>query len=138
MELVTLHGRKVVGGYAAGEAIVSRVSLCFRSEYDPVTGRVTEASHPLKGRSLKDKILLMPSTKGSSANDMWMTLGHKEKNAPAGLINIDIDCLAVLGCVVNQIPLITDLDSDPFEVIEDGDYVELDADRGMVRIQKKK
>jgi anaerobic selenocysteine-containing dehydrogenase len=30
------------------------------------------------------------------------------------------------------------METDPYKVIEDGDYVEVDADRGEIRVRKKK
>jgi uncharacterized protein len=35
-------------------------------------------------------------------------------------------------------PAVTDLDQDPLQVIETGDWVKVDADRGVVEIMKKK
>jgi hypothetical protein len=33
--------------------------------------------------------------------------------------------------------MMTDLDRDPFEVIEDGDWIKLDADAGTIEVTKK-
>jgi predicted aconitase with swiveling domain len=41
-----------------------------------------------------------------------------------------------LGCVVMRVPSITELDRDPLELIETGDWVRVDADRGVVEIRK--
>ncbi len=41
-----------------------------------------------------------------------------------------------LGCVVMRVPSITELDRDPLELIETGDWVRVDADRGVVEIKK--
>jgi uncharacterized protein len=42
-----------------------------------------------------------------------------------------------LGAVVMRIPAITDLDRNPLEVIETGDWVKVDADRGVVEVRKR-
>ena len=52
-------------------------------------------------------------------------------------VNTDIDALAVLGCVVNRIPMVSDLDGDPFEIIQTGDHVVVDADTGTLVVTKK-
>jgi predicted aconitase with swiveling domain len=41
-----------------------------------------------------------------------------------------------LGAVVMRIPTMTDLDQDPLALIETGDWVKVDADRGIIEIQK--
>jgi predicted aconitase with swiveling domain len=50
--------------------------------------------------------------------------------------NLDVDGLAALGCIVNGIPMITDLERDPFECIRSGDHVVVDADLGVVRVTR--
>jgi uncharacterized protein len=42
-----------------------------------------------------------------------------------------------LGAVVMRVPAVTDLDRDPLDVIETGDWVRMDGDRGFVEVLKK-
>jgi predicted aconitase with swiveling domain len=42
-----------------------------------------------------------------------------------------------LGAVVMRVPSVTDLDQNPLDVIETGDWVTVDADRGIVEVVKK-
>ena len=41
-----------------------------------------------------------------------------------------------LGAVVTRVPAVTDLDQDPLEVIETGDWVKVDGDKGIVEVIK--
>jgi predicted aconitase with swiveling domain len=41
-----------------------------------------------------------------------------------------------LGAVVTHAPAMTAFDRDPLEVIESGDWVKVDADRGFVEVTK--
>ena len=34
------------------------------------------------------------------------------------------------------VPVVTDLESDPFDVIESGDWVKVDGNRGVVEVHK--
>jgi hypothetical protein len=43
-----------------------------------------------------------------------------------------------LGAVVTRAPAVTDFDRDPLDIIETGDWVKVDADRGIVEIHKRK
>jgi uncharacterized protein len=42
-----------------------------------------------------------------------------------------------LGAVVTHAPTMTELDQDPLAVIETGDWVKVDADRGVVEVTKR-
>ena len=134
---IEIRCRGLVRGKAEGEALVAPTTLSFWGEVDPVSGRVIAAGHPLEGQTLRGKVLVIRSTKGSSATPMVIGLAHREGNAPVAFVNTDVDCLAVLGCVVNEIPMVTDLEQDPFEVIDSGDHVEVDAAGGRIVVMKR-
>ena len=137
-ETLEIRGRGVVGGRAEGEALVADATLSFWGEVDPVTGRVIAVGHPLEGRSLKGRVLVIRSTKGSSGTPKILNLAKLEGNAPVALVNVEVDSLAVLGCIVNGIPMMADLERDPFEVIATGDRVSVDADGGVLRVTRRK
>jgi predicted aconitase with swiveling domain len=80
-------------------------------------------------------VLVIESTKGSSATPLVIGLARGEGNAPVAFVNVD--ALAVLGCVVNEIPMVTELERDPFQIIETGDHVCVDADNGTITVIKR-
>lgn len=128
--------RGLVKGRAQGEALVSPTTLSFWGEVDPITGRVIASGHPLEGRSLRGKVLVIQSTKGSSATPLVIGLAHQQGNAPVAMINVHVDALAVLGCVVNGIPMVAELEQDPFQLIQTGDQVLVDADAGTIVVSR--
>jgi hypothetical protein len=65
-----------------------------------------------------------------------MGLAHQAGNAPVALVNTEVDSLAALGCVVNRIPMVAELDTDPFQAIKTGDYVLVDADEGTLVVTR--
>lgn len=133
-ETITIRGRRIAGGRAEGEALVSRAMLSFWGEVDPVTGRVIAVGHPLEGCSLKDKILVIQSTKGSSATPMVLGLAKLEGTAPAALVTVEVDGLSALGAIVQGIPMMAELERDQFDCIRTGDRVTVDADEGVVTV----
>jgi uncharacterized protein len=137
MRPIRMVGKGLVRGQAEGEAVVSRVPLCFRTEYDPATGRVTGLRHPLHGHNLKGKVVIIPSTKGSCGNSVSFGTGCREGNGPAALVCVRREPLAVLCCVVNNVPLICDVPEEIFAQVATGDRVAVDADRGVVRMTKR-
>lgn len=134
---IVIRCRGLVKGRAEGEALVASTTLSFWGEVDPISGRIIASGHPLEGRSLRGKVLVIESTKGSSATPLVIGLARSEGNAPVAFVNKNVDALAVLGCVVNEIPMVTELERDPFEVIETGDHVYVDADNGTITVIKK-
>jgi predicted aconitase with swiveling domain len=133
---IEIKCRGLVRGKAQGEALVAPTTLSFWGEVDPIAGRVIAAGHPLEGQTLRGKVLVIRSTKGSSATPLVMGLAYGQGNAPVALVNTEVDCLAVLGCVVNQIPMVAEPEQDPFEMIRSGDHVAIDADRGRIVVTK--
>jgi len=128
--------RGLVKGRAEGEALVARATLSFWGEVDPVRGVIIATGHPLEGESMRGRVLVIQSTKGSSATPLVMGLCAREGNAPVALVNVNVDGLGVLGCVVNGIPMVSELEGDPFEAIESGDRVLVDADAGLITVTK--
>jgi predicted aconitase with swiveling domain len=133
-ETVEIRGRGVVKGRARGKALVANATLSFWGEVDAVTGRVIAVGHPLEGECLAQRVLVIRSTKGSSGTPMILRLAHLEGTAPAALVNVEVDGLAALGCIVNGIPMMTDLEQDPFAAIATGDDVLVDAERGVLQV----
>ena len=136
-ETIDIRGHGVVKGCAEGEALVADTTLSFWGEVDAITGKVIGVGHPLEGISLGGRVLVIRSTKGSSGTPMVLNLAQLEGNAPAAFVNVEVDGLAALGCIVNEIPMMTELERDPFELIATGDYVVVDADEGVLRVTRK-
>lgn len=136
-EPLIIKGRGVVGGCAESSALVADATFSFWGEVDPVTGKILAVGHPLEGMSLGGRVLVIRSTRGSSATPMILKLARFEGNAPAALVNIEVDGLAALGCIVNGIPMMADLEQDPFKVIATGDHVVVNADEGLLLVTKK-
>ena len=138
MSTIVLHGRKVMGGCAEGEAMVTRETISGWGGIDPMTGTIIETHHELRGQSFKDKVLVFPGAKGSSG---WSNAFHMTRltnSAPRAMVFNVMTTKIALGAVVMRAPAVTELDRDPLTVIETGDWVKVDADRGVVEVTKKR
>jgi predicted aconitase with swiveling domain len=137
MKKIILHGRKVVGGYAEGEALVTKQTISGWGGIDPMEGIIIERRHELRGQSFKGKVLVFPGAKGASG---WSTRFHVARlagAAPKALIFNEMTTKVALGAVVMHIPAVTDFDQDPLTLVATGDWVRVDADKGIVEITKK-
>jgi predicted aconitase with swiveling domain len=134
---IVLHGRCVVPGRAEGEALVTRMSVSGWGGIDSRTGTIVETRHDLRGISFAGKVLVFPGAKGSSG---WSNAFHLTRTfgvAPAAMLFNDMTTKIALGAVVTRAPAMTDFDRDPLDCIATGDWVVVDADRGVVEIRKK-
>ncbi|MDK2879856.1 MAG: hypothetical protein PWR06_2572 [Thermoanaerobacteraceae bacterium] len=133
-----LKCRKIVKGCAEAEAIVSNDPFCFYL-IDPKTGIVIEKNHCLKGQSIANKVLVFPSGKGSSVVQVdGLYQLSLYNNLPKAMIVKDPDPVLVSAAVIMSVPLVDNLEEDPFTVISNGDTVKVDADKNEVRINKIK
>jgi predicted aconitase with swiveling domain len=135
--VIILRGRGIVGGCAEGEALVTRETISGWGGIDPMTGTVIETRHELRGQSFKDKVLVFPGAKGSSG---WSNAFHMTRltnSAPLAMVFNQMTTKVALGAVVTRVPAVTELDQDPLSVIETGDWVKVDGDRGVVEVTKR-
>jgi len=137
MKHIILHGRKVVGGSAEGEALVTRQPISGWGGIDPKDGMIVERRHELKGKSFNNKVLVFPGAKGSSGGSMGFHRARLAGVTPKAFIFNEMSSKMAITAIVTHAPAITDLDQDPLDVIETGDWVRVDADRGIVEIIKR-
>lgn len=137
MTTVVLKGRKVVGGVAEGEALVTTDRISGWGGIDPRTGTVVETRHELRGQSFAGKVLVFPGAKGSSGWSAQFHLTRLLGTAPAAMLFNQMTTKIALGAVVTHAPSVTDFDTDPLTVIESGDWVKVDGDAGVVTVTKR-
>jgi predicted aconitase with swiveling domain len=137
MDRITLRGRKVVGGVAEGEALVTCQTISGWGGIDHKTGTIIELRHELRGQSFKDKVLVFPGAKGSSGWSHYFHMARLSGVAPKAMVFNIMTTKVALGAVVTRAPAVTDFDRDPLTVIETGDWVRVDGDNGIVEVTKK-
>ena len=137
MSEIILKGHKVVKGKAEGEALVSDKPFAFMGLVDMSTGVVIEKGSPLEGKSVAGKILVFPLAKGSTANSSTMYEMVRVGIQPKAIINLRADAAQVSGAIIGNIPMVDNLDGNPIELIKTGDHVEVDADKGIVKVRSK-
>ena len=129
-----LRGRKVVGGTAEGEALVSRDSVSFYGGVDPDSGVINEPGHACYGKSVAGKVFVFPTGKGSTVGSYVIYRMKKQGTAPAAIINIETEAILATGCVISSIPLVDKLDGDPLKTIRTGMMLRVLGDEGLVEL----
>jgi len=124
-----LTGRRIFKGKIEGEALVTSQSISFYGGVDPDTGTVVEKGHELEGQSIKDKVLVFPSGKGSTVGSYVIYQMAKTGTGPKALILKDCEAIVAVGCIISDLPCIDQID---VEKIETGMNLSLDAENGIV------
>ena len=134
---IVLKGRKVIGGAAEGEALVSHKPLMGFGNINVPGGFTVERNHPLYEVPFKGKVLVFPEPRGSGGFVGYGLTAKFGKN-PVAFLYRRGNNLTVFAAMNMKVPTVTDFDKDPLEVIETGDFVRVDGDKGIVEVFKKK
>ncbi len=120
-----LKGRLISKGKAQGEALVTSQPISFYGGVDPNTGIVIEKGHELQGQSVKGKILVFPTGKGSTVGSYTLYRMKKNGTAPAGMINKECETVVAVGAIISEIPCVDKVD---IFKIKTGDKVSIEND----------
>lgn len=132
-----LKGRKIVKGKASGEAVVTREAISFNGGVDNMTGIVTEPGHELEGVNIAGKVLVFLTGKGSTGGSYKIYDMVSRGTAPVAFIQVNPEPITTIGAIIGNIPVIAGLDQDPTHAISSGDFIEMDADAGIVSVSIK-
>jgi predicted aconitase with swiveling domain len=126
------EGRTLVAGHASGVALVLDEPLSFWGGMDPVSGALIDTHHPQRGAFVTDRILIMPSGRGSSSSSYVLAEAIRVGTAPAAIVLREPDGIVALGAIVARelygarLPVVV-LDSDGYDAIVDGAMLEVVA-----------
>lgn len=137
MNELLIKGRSAIKGCAEGIALVCENSLQGWNGIDDKTGVIIEKDHPIAGMSLKGCILVISGGKGSNGWSVHLHAAKLAGYAPAGMILAKIDSRTAAAAAVLQVPAVTDLEEDVFQIIQTGDWVKVDGDNGMIKVIRR-
>lgn len=120
-----MKGRIISKGTAQEEALVTSQPISFYGGVDPNTGEVLEKDHELQGKSMKGKILVFPTGKGSTVGSYTLYRLKKNGVAPAGIINRECETVVAVGAIISEIPCVDNVD---ISKIATGDLVRIEND----------
>ena len=133
--MTTVNGRVVIGkgrGVISGTALVTTEPICFLGGVDVKTGTITEQGHPLFGQCIKDTVLVFPTGKGSTGGSYLIYDTICNGKGPKCMLNLEVEQVTVIGCIMGEMPLLDQPDADITRLIQTGDEVIVDFDRGVI------
>ncbi len=127
-----LKGRKICGGKAQGEALVTKQGISFFGGVDPANGVVQEKGHELEGQSVKGKILVFPQGKGSTVGSYALYRMKKQGTAPLAMINSECETIVAVGAIISEIPCVDKID---LLKLKTGQKIIVDGDNATVKVE---
>lgn len=131
-EVFSCH--KISEGVVEGEVLISTDDIMFYL-IDPKTGIGIEKGHSLEGKSVGNKILVFPGSKGSSvvqADGLYqLTLNN---NAPKAMIIQNPETVIVASAIIIGTPMVDKVDKKFYETVKDGDRVRVDTNTGEITL----
>jgi len=126
-----LKGRIIYRGNGEGEALTTSQPISFYGGVDPNTGEIIEKGHELQGKSVKDRILVFPTGKGSTVGSYTLYRMKKNGMAPAGIINKECETVVAVGAIISEIPCVDKID---ISQIKTGDSIRITSDVVTVQV----
>lgn len=92
---------------AAGHSITAPLMklsapLSFWGGVDPATSRIIQVRHPECGQMIRDVVLALPGTIGSSSSSAVLLELIRLQIAPKALLLHEPDAILLIGCVVGR------------------------------------
>ncbi len=141
---IILKGHKGIGGTAEGEALVTKNALSYIFDVGgiwekPMSAKVTNKTEMADwyGHDLANKVLVFPTGRGGIFSTALLMGLAKKGLGPKAMINIKTHPVFAYASIVLDIPTVDGLDKDPLKIIETGDWVKVDAKKGIVEVTKK-
>lgn len=126
--------RQISKGKTEGKAIVTCDPISFLGGVDPKTGIVIDKQHELFDKCITDKILVIPSGKGSTVGSYVIYQMAKNNTAPRAIICQMAEPIIAIGAIISKIPMVDNPDVDIINTISDNDNVIVDADNATITI----
>ena len=126
---VRLVGRQISKGTGTGKALVLESSLSFLGGVDINTGRIKDRGTGAYNRTVRNRVLVFPTGKGSTVGSYVIYGLSANGKAPAAIVNRRTETIVATGAILAKIPMVDSVDIDR---IRTGDRVTVDGDAGEV------
>ena len=95
-----MRPRVLFDGSADAMALVLAEPLSLWGGLDPQTGELTDVHHPQHGAQLSARVVVMPSSRGSSSSSSILAEAVRAGHAPAAIVLGEPDLILAVGAAV--------------------------------------
>ncbi|MDR1818983.1 MAG: DUF126 domain-containing protein [Methanobrevibacter sp.] len=106
-----IKSKPISKGKGRGKLIVSSKPFSFLGGVNPETGEIVDRNHDLNGQNIKDRVLFIPSGKGSTVGSYVIFQLKKNGVAPKAIICINAEPIIAIGAIMSDIPMVDRLES---------------------------
>lgn len=92
----------IVAGAASGIAVTTDEPISFWGGLDPDTGEIIDRRHPLSGRNVAGRVLVLPHGRGSCSASGVFLEAIRNRTAPAAVIVARVDPIIGLGAILGE------------------------------------
>lgn len=116
---------KVIQGWEGrieGEVLVTRMKISFFGDIDQKTGEVVGGDLDIKGENIKGKIFVFSEGRGSTVGSNVLYGLAKKGLSPKLMATERAELITISGAIYGEIPLISNLSKEVFQVLKKGDW----------------
>jgi predicted aconitase with swiveling domain len=92
--------RALFPGFAEGRALVLTEPLSFWGGVDAADGTIIDRHHPQAGETVRGRVLVMPSGRGSSSSSSVLAETIRAGTGPLAIVLVEPDGILALGALV--------------------------------------
>ncbi len=127
------QAKVLVAGDVTGEALVLSEPLSLWGGLNPETGEIIDRRHPQAGQIVTNRVLVLPSGRGSSSASSILLEAVKQGTAPAAIITSEVDGILALGAAVaremyDHSPPVLVLAGNDYGQIHTGQHIDVHTD----------
>lgn len=127
--------RIISKGKEEGQALVTKDSISFLGGVDPKTGIVIDKKHELYNKCITDKILIIPSGKGSTVGSYVIYQMIKNNTAPKAIVCQSAEPIIAIGAIISKIPMVDQPEIDIINTVKSDDMITVNANDGYIQLQ---
>lgn len=137
MTTKTIKVKRAWGEVIEARALVMREGFSPRYDLDRWSGVISRIGHSAEGESIRDRVLVIPTTKGGVAGGWaFFDLLHKDI-APRALVFGKLNPVMVQGAVLARMPVTEGWDEDALQLIRSGDMLRIDPAARSITILER-
>lgn len=124
--------RMISKGKNSGKLLVTKDPISFLGGVDPNTGIVIDKKHELYNQCITDKILVIPSGKGSTVGSYVIYQMAKNNTAPKAIICQHAEPIIAIGAIISKIPMVDNPEVDIVNYLKSDDIITVDANNSLI------
>jgi predicted aconitase with swiveling domain len=124
-------------GAVEGEALVTTDLVAFWGGTNWETGEIVEVGHEARGKNVAGKILVFPRGKGGAGDTFGYYYLFRSGKSPKAMVCNRGMGQTVAGALLANTPMVYGFEEDVVTMIQTGDTLRVDTDRGEVEIIKR-